>query len=365
MPVEPREEASRPELGPDKFTQGVEMVSELPLRPLGRSDIEVPALGFGGAPLGDLYLRIPEAQAQKTLQAAWACGVRYFDTAPWYGHGLSEHRIGHLLRQQDSNAFFCSTKVGRVYSRFRGDAAAFDSSPWVAGLPFTLRFDYTYDGVMRSYEDSLQRLGLNRVHALVIHDLDSIYHQTEENIAEKFKQLESGWKALDELKRSGEILAIGAGISEDKMMLPFLERVPLDFFLVAMPYTLMDQDVLDREFPECEKHGLGIIIGAPYASGILATGPVENAKYDYSPATPEALEKVRRMQDVCARHRISLKAAALQFPLGHPLVASIIPGAFTAEQVRENRELMDSPIPADFWTECKQEKLLRADAPVP
>ncbi len=340
-------------------------MSELPLRPLGRSGVQLPVLGFGGASLGELFVRMPEAQAQETLHAAWECGLRYFDTAPWYGHGLSEHRIGHLLRQQDPHAFFCSTKVGRVYARFRGEAADCDTSPWAGGLPFTLRFDYSYEGVMRSYEDSLQRLGLNRVHALVIHDLDFIYHQTEKNIAAKFKELEFGWKALDELKRTGEILAIGAGISEEAMIMRFLERVPLDFFLVAMPYTLMDQDVLDREFPECEKQGVGIIIGAPYASGILATGPVAEAKYCYAPATPETLEKVRRMQDVCAGHQVPLKAAALQFPLGHPLVASIIPGSFTPEQVRENRELMDIQIPGDFWTECKHEKLLRKDAPVP
>lgn len=337
----------------------------IPLRPLGNSGLQLPALGLGGAPLGELFLKVPESQAQETLQAAWEAGIRYFDTAPWYGHGLSEHRIGHLLRQQNPEEFLCSTKVGRVYSRFRGRAEDCQSAPWTGGLPFTLRFDYTYDGIMRSYEDSLMRLGLNRVQTLVIHDLDFGYHRTEVHVTRKFQELESGWKALDELKRSGEIQAIGAGINEEPLMMRFLEYVPLDFFLVAMPYTLMDQAVLDREFPACEKQGVGVVVGAPYASGILAVGAVPEAKYQYAPATPEALDKVSRIQKVCEQHQVPLKAAALQFPLGHPLVASIIPGAFLPGQVRENRELLDTKIPKDFWVQLKHEQLLHPEAPLP
>lgn len=340
-------------------------MTPLPTRPLGTSGLELPALGLGGAPLGELFQRLPEAQAQATLQAAWESGIRYFDTAPWYGHGLSEHRTGHLLRQQTPGSFLCSTKVGRVYTRFRGHPDQAPRQPWAGGLPFTLRFDYSYDGIMRSYEDSLLRLGLNQVQALVIHDLDFGYHRTEAHVARKFKELESGWKALDELKRSGEIAAIGAGINEEALMMRFLDQVPLDFFLVAMPYTLMDQEVLDQEFPACEQQGVGIVVGAPYASGILATGPTPEAKYRYAPASPDALEKVRRLSAICARHQVPLKAAALQFPLGHPLVASIIPGAFTPEQVQENRQLLDVSIPTDLWQELQHEGLLRPDAPVP
>ncbi len=337
----------------------------LPTRPLGTSGLELPALGLGGAPLGELFQRLPEAQAQATLQAAWESGIRYFDTAPWYGHGLSEHRIGHWLRQQEPGSFLCSTKVGRVYSRFRGHPDHAPRQPWAGGLPFTLRFDYTYDGIMRSYEDSLLRLGVNQVQALVIHDLDFGYHRTEAHVARKLQELESGWKALDELKRSGEVQAIGVGINEEAMMLRFLDHIPFDFFLVAMPYTLMDQGVLDREFPACERHGVGVVVGAPYASGILATGPVPEAKYFYAPASAEARDKVQRIQSVCDRHQVPLKAAALQFPLGHPLVASIIPGAFTPEQVQENRQLLDVALPADFWEELRHEGLLRPDAPTP
>ncbi len=338
---------------------------EIPQRPLGKSGVRLPKLGFGGAPLGELFQRIPEAQAQATLQTAWDCGLYYFDTAPWYGHGLSEHRIGHLLRQQVPGSFFCSTKVGRVYSHFQGEAVNHDPAPWSGGLPFTMRFDYSYDGVMRSFEDSLQRLGLNRMQMLVIHDLDYGYHQDEAGVAARFKELESGWKALEALKGSGEILAIGAGINEQAMMPQFLKRFPLDFFLVAMPYTLLDQEVLDSEFPECELRGVGIVVGAPYASGILATGATPDAKYRYAPPSPEVRTRVQRIEQIGQRHSVPLKAAALQFPLGHSQVVSIIPGSLTPEQVRENFEMLSYPIPKDYWLELREENLLRNDAPIP
>lgn len=334
-------------------------------RSLGQTGIKLPELGFGGAPLGELFQRIEDNDAQELLQAAWSCGIRYFDTAPWYGHGLSEHRIGHLLRQQDPNAFICSTKVGRVYSRFAGRAPESVTAPWTGGLPFVPRFDYTYDGVMRSYEDSLMRLGLNRIHALVVHDLDFGYHQSEMNVSARLRELESGWKALDELKRTAEIAAIGVGINEEGMMGRFLDRWAVDFFLVALPYTLIDQDVLHGEFPACANRGVRIVVGAPYASGILATGPVKGAKYRYAPATPEVLDKVSRIQAVCERHGVPLKAAALQFPLAHPIVACVIPGALTLEHVRENRELFDFPIPSDFWAELQFGQLIHKDAPLP
>lgn len=337
----------------------------IPSRPLGHTGIKLPALGLGGAPLGDLFQRIEEDDAQEMLQEAWSCGIRYFDTAPWYGHGLSEHRIGHLLRQQDPAAFICSTKVGRLYSRFAGAAFESVTAPWTGGLPFVPRFDYTYDGIMRSYEDSLMRLGLNRVQALVVHDLDFGYHQTELNVSARLRELESGWKALDELKRSAEIAAIGVGINEEAMMGRFLARWPVDFFLVAMPYTLIDQDVLHSAFPACADRGVGIVVGAPYASGILATGPVKGAKYRYASASPEVLDKVSRIQAVCERHGVPLKAAALQFPLAHPIVASVIPGALTHEHVRENRELFDFPIPSDLWAELQFARLIHNDAPLP
>ena len=177
-------------------------MNNLPRRKVGQTALVLPILGFGGAPLGELFERVSETQSCQTLESAWSAGIRYYDTAPWYGHGLSEHRIGWLLRQQDPDSYICSTKVGRVYSRFRGRAKDFNGSPWAGGLPFTLKFDYIYDGILRSYEDSLMRLGLNKIDVLVIHDIDLIYHRTEKHLHQRFQELESGWKALDELKRS-------------------------------------------------------------------------------------------------------------------------------------------------------------------
>ena len=189
-------------------------LNKLHLRQLGQTNLNLPILSFGGAPLGELFDRVSETQSRETLASAWSVGIRYYDTAPWYGHGLSEHRIGGLLRQQDQDEFICSTKVGRIYSRFQGRAKDFNGAPWTGGLPFTLKFDYTYDEILRSYEDSLLRFGLNRIDVLVIHDLDRIYHRTEKHIQQRFLELESGCKAFDELKRTEEIRAFGAGIND-------------------------------------------------------------------------------------------------------------------------------------------------------
>jgi D-threo-aldose 1-dehydrogenase len=321
---------------------------------------------MGSAPMGDLWERLPEDTVAAAFQAAYDGGVRYFDTAPWYGNTLAEHRLGHFLRQQPFGAFALSTKVGRVYRR---PADPGDAPPgiWAGGLPFVLRFDYGYDAIMRAYEDSLQRLGLPRVDLLVIHDIDIQYHEDEAGIGRCFQQLEDGggMRALQELKAAGEIRGFGAGINEGPMIGRFLDRFDLDFFLVAMPYTLLDQTPLDDALPRCRAQKIGLVIGSPSASGILATGPVAGARYDYAPAAPEVLEKVRRIQTVCARHDVPLQAAALQFPLGHPSVAAIIPGAVSAEEVRQNLAYFRTDIPSDCWAELKTEGLLREDAPVP
>jgi D-threo-aldose 1-dehydrogenase len=335
-------------------------------RELGRTGLGLTRAGMGTAPLGDLWERIPESRAEETLAAAWTGGVRYFDTAPWYGNTLAEHRLGHFLRQQPRQSFAVSTKVGRVYRRSRGPDDP-PLGPWAGGLPFVLRFDYGYDGIMRSYEDSLQRLGLARVDLLVIHDIDVGYHGDDAGIERCFRQLEDGGglRALQELKSAGEIGGFGAGINEGPMIGRFLERVELDFFLVAMPYTLLDQIPLDDAFPRCVERGIGIVIGSPYASGILATGPIEGAKYNYVPAAPEIMDKTRRIDEVCRRHGVPLAAAALQFPLGHPAVAAVIPGAVHPREVERNLVHLRARIPADLWAELKAEGLLHPDAPVP
>lgn len=335
-------------------------------RTLGRTGLELTCFGMGSAPMGNLWEALPEDRAEAAFAAAFAGGVRFFDTAPWYGNTLAEHRLGHFLRQQPPGAFSVSTKVGRVYRRPMPPDET-PVGPWAAGLPFILRFDYTYDGVMRSYEDSLQRLGLPRVDLLVIHDIDIQYHGDDEGIERCFRQLDEGGgiRALEELRSSDEIKGFGAGINEGPMITRFLDRFDLDFFLVAMPYTLVDQAPLDEAFPRCEASGIGVIIGSPYASGILATGAVEGAKYNYAPASAEVLQKVRGIEAVCKRHRVPLQAAALQFPFGHPSVATIIPGAVSAAEVVQNLDYFKTEIPTDCWAELKAEGLLRADAPVP
>ncbi len=332
-------------------------------RRLGRTTLEVTALGFGGAPLGELFEPVAEPVVEATLDAAWTGGVRYFDTAPWYGHGLSELREGAYLRRRPRADFALSTKVGRVYRR-PDDAARRPTGPWVGGLNFELRFDYSRDGVMRSYEDSLMRLGLPRIDMLVVHDLDEGYHGPE-GVKAHLDQLDrgGGLAALQELKRAGEIKAIAAGINRAPMMARFLERLELDAFLVAMPYTLLDQSVLDGIFPELERRGMGVVIGAPYASGILAMGAVPGARYAYAPASEAVMAKVQGIEAVCARHGVPLRAAALQFPLFHPVVAAVIPGAQTPEQAKDNVAMIKTKIPAALWAELKALGLLRAEAP--
>jgi D-threo-aldose 1-dehydrogenase len=333
-------------------------------RELGRTGIELTQLGFGGAGLGDLFDVVEDTDAGATLQAAWDAGIRYYDTSPWYGRGQSEHRFGRALYRRPRAEFVLSTKVGRLFSACR-DAENFEHRFWRGGLKFEHRFDYSYDGVMRSFEDSLQRLGLPRIDLLLIHDLDISHHATEAKVTAYLTELHNGGcRALTELKRAGMIGGIGAGINELGMMPRFLDSMDVDFFLVAMPYTLLDTDVLDTEFPRCVARGVGFVIGAPFASGILATGAVRGARYRYVEAAPEILAKVTRIEAVCARHGVTLAAAALQFPLGHKSVAAVIPGALLAEHVARNVAAFRQAIPADFWGELKHEGLLRGDAPV-
>ena len=337
----------------------------LSTRTLGRTGVALTRLGFGTAPLGDLFTTVSDGDAQAAIDAAWDGGVRYFDTAPWYGRGQSEHRLGRGLYRRPRQDFVLSTKVGRVLRAAR-DEAAFDRGMWAGGLPFPHRFDYSYDGIMRAFEDSQQRLGLARIDLLLIHDLDLQYHATPARVTAQLTELATGgWRALSELKEAGLVRGIGAGINERGMIARFLDLVDLDFFLVAMPYTLLDQAVLDDEFPACAARGVGLVIGAVFASGILATGAVPGAKYAYAEATPEMLARVARIEAACARHGVSMAAAALQFPFGHPAVASVIPGALGAEQVGRNLAAFREAIPGQLWDELKRAGLLREDAPVP
>jgi D-threo-aldose 1-dehydrogenase len=328
----------------------------------------VTQLGFGGGTLGDPDEVTSNAQAEATLASAFEAGIGYFDTAPWYGNTQSEHRIGHFLRAQPRGDFSLATKVGRIYSRPE-DPAAFSSSVWAlrwrGGLSFDLRFDYTAQGIARSYADSLQRLGINTVDALTIHDLDFKHQKNDEGVQRGFEQLDrgGGFEMLVALKARGEIKAIGAGINHIGMIPRFLEHFDMDYFLIAMPYTLLDQSALDDELSLCRQHGVSVIVGAVFASGILATGARTGAQYGYQPADASTVDKVKRMEAVCRRHQCPLAAAALQFPLAHPQVVSVIPGANAPGQVEQNLAHMAHAIPHDLWAELKHEGLLRRDAP--
>lgn len=333
-------------------------------REVGKTSLSLPIFGFGSAHLGEMYARIDEAVSTATLQAAWDEGVRYYDTAPWYGRGLSEHRLGGFLRTLNRDEFQITTKVGRTLHR-PDDPNSFDRTPWLGGLNFEVNFDYSYDGIMRSYEQALQRLALDTVDALVIHDLDHLHH--EEPVFSKHIEDVSttGLKALQELKSSGDIKAYGMGINRHESMAQVAQRVDLDFALVAMPYTLLDQSSLHDGMAHFVDTDTSVIIGAPFASGILATGSGEGSKYAYDVAPQDVQQRVLGMEKVCAAHDVSLQAAALQFPLAHPAVVSIIPGASKPAEITQNVASVQARIPGSFWSDLKTEGLIRADAPAP
>ena len=334
----------------------------LPTRELV-SGLPVSVLGLGGAGLGELFETINEDVAQDIIAAAWTGGMRFYDTAPWYGHGMSEHRMGHFLRQQNRDGFALSTKVGRLYRA--ASSAGYRTAPWVGGLPFQLHFDYSYDGIMRSWQDSLMRMGLNCVDMLVIHDLDEGYHGADGLVVHRRDLESSGYKALEELRASGQVKAIGAGVNDDATTPYFLENFDLDFLLVAMPYTLLDQGPLEKSFRVCAEKNVSVVIGSPYASGILATGSTGKALYNYAPASDEILQKVKKIETVCARHQTTLAAAALQFCLAHPVIAAAIPGATHSRFVLANIENLSAAIPVDLWAELKSLQLIAQESPVP
>ncbi len=335
-------------------------------RPVGATGLDLPVFGFGAAHIGELYARVPEDESRATLQAAWDAGVRYYDTAPWYGRGLSEHRLGGFLRTLPREDFQITTKVGRTLHR-PPDPAAFDRAPWVGGLNFAVRFDYSRDGILRSYEQALQRLALDTVDALVIHDLDLLTHGDPALVATYERQLidGGGLAALQELKAAGDIRAFGMGLNTAEAMLTTAQKVELDFALVAMPYTLLDQSTLHTGMADFQRRGVSVIIGAPFASGILVTGSQAGAKYAYGAASPEMQARVRGIEAVCAAHAVPLPAAALQFVLAHPAVVSVIPGAAHASEIAQNVAHLGHPIPPGFWADLKAGGLIDPASPVP
>lgn len=335
-----------------------------PLNQRTRSTLNLTQLGFGGAPLGNLYRKIEDSDAQATLDAAWDAGIRYFDTAPQYGLGRSEMRFSEALTRFDLDALTLSTKVGRVLE----DCAPEDVTPeaFVDVPQKRIVFDYTYDGILRSYDESIARLGCDKIDMLFLHDIDAGTHGdagVEDKLRELFNQ--GGYRALNELREAGKISAIGAGVNTWQICERLLGEADFDGFLLAGRYTLLEQDPLDTFLPLCLERDVGILLGGPYNSGILATGAVEGARYDYAPAPGDILHRVRKLDEVCIAHDTPLIAAALQFPVGHAAVKSIIPGASNPDEVRQNVEIFETPIPAALWSDLKTQGLIRPDAPTP
>ncbi|WP_295813262.1 aldo/keto reductase [uncultured Nitratireductor sp.] len=322
-------------------------------------------MGFGGAPLGNLYRSVDEADAQATLQAAFDGGMRYFDTAPQYGLGLSEQRVGRAIERFGRDTVTLSTKAGRLLE----DCGPDDVTPtaFVDTPQKKIVYDYTYDGVMRSHEASLARLGVERVDILLVHDVDVFTHGSRAASDAKVRELfdGGGYRALCELKKTGQVRAIGAGVNEWQVCERLLGLGDFDAFLLAGRYTLLEQEALDSFLPLCIKRDVGIILGGPYNSGILATGAIEGARYNYEPAPADILDRVRRIEAVCAAHGVKLIEAALHFVMGHPAVRTVIPGAMTPEEVEANIALFSRNMPAGLWSDLKGENLIRPDAPTP
>lgn len=327
--------------------------------------VPVTRMGFGGAPLGNLYRKVSEEDAQGALQAAWDAGIRYFDTAPQYGLGRSEARFGEAIRRFGAGNLTLSTKVGRLLV----DCAPDEVTPeaFVDVPQKRIVFDYSYDGVMRSHEDSLRRLGVVAVDMLLVHDVDAFSHGSREASDARVRELfdRGGYRALTELRAAGVIGAIGAGVNEWEVCERLLSLGDFDCFLLAGRYTLLEQEALETFLPLCVERDVAIILGGPYNSGILATGPIEGARYNYAPASPEILERVGRIEAVCADHGVRLIEAALQFVMGHPAVRTVIPGAVSAAEVEANVALFSRPLPDALWSDLKSAGLLRPDAPTP
>ncbi len=331
------------------------------LRPLGRQGAAVSQLGVGTAPFGSAAATDSDAAVHAAFDGLYAAGLRYFDTAPFYGLGLAEHRLGMCMRGIDRRELVVSSKVGRLMRPIADGAA-----PGASGgsYPFEVAFDYSYDGTLRSLEHSLQRLGTNRIDVVLIHDVNRRWQG--DLVEQRYREAMSGaYRALTELRDAGLVKAIGVGVNDWEILLRFAADGDFDCFMLAGRYTLLDHTALDRFMPECQRRGIAVLMAAPFNSGILATGARPGATFFYVEAEPEVMARTQRIEAVCARHRVAIAAAALQFPLAHPAVASVVTGMRNPVEVQQNVAHMHAAIPADFWRELKAEGLIAASAPVP
>jgi len=342
-------------------------VTALETAPLGRTGLVVGRVGFGAAPLGDFFARLDEATAIATVSAALEAGITLFDVAPHYGNGLAEHRVGTALRAVPRDRFVLSTKIGRVMepAAAAGAPAAPPPRGFVGGLPHRPRFDYSYDGVMRSFEQSLLRLATDRIDILLIHDVDDWTHGPEGAEARYREVMDGGLRALDELRRAGVVRAVGLGLDDHVWCERFLRDGDFDVFLLAGRYSLLEQPGGETLLPLAAARGVGVILGGVFNSGILATGPVPGARYNYEPAPPDVLARVGRIAAVCADHGVALPHAALRFALAHPAVAAVVLGAVTPAEIARNLAAAAAPIPAALWADLRTAGLIAEDAPTP
>lgn len=318
---------------------------------IGSTGLRITRLGIGGAPIGSLFRTVSDEDAVATVRRGLELGLNYVDTAPLYGHGVSETRLGRALLDIPRDSFILSTKVGRVLN----PVDVTPSSPHFQSLPkMEPVFDYTRDGILRSLEESLKRLNLDRVDIAYIHDADDHWEQA----------IGEAYPTLADLRSQGVVQAIGVGMNQWEMEARFAREGDFDCFLLAGRYTLLDQSGLAELMPVCRDRNVSLVLGGPYNSGILASDLGPRATYNYETAPPEIIENARKIKAVCDRHAVPLKAAALQFGLLHPTVAATIPGPRSVAEVEENFRMAGHPIPADLWAELKHEGLIDPLAPV-
>jgi len=333
-------------------------------RSIGSTQLQVTQMGFGAAPFGGFRGLIPESEVSSTLQLARDGGLNYFDTSPYYGYGRSELRIGQFLRDLPRDSYVLSTKVGRWMEPLNTKAPPADLRP--GGLPFQPRYDYSAAGTQKSLEQSMMRLGIPEIDILYIHDVDVFTHGSAEVADQRYREVMEGcYPELERMRSAGVIKAIGIGINETERALRFARDTDIDCILLAGRYTLLEQEPLDELLPTCVDKNISVVLGGPYNSGVLATGLGDNAKYDYGSVPDAIATRVVALQEACSRHQVNLIAAALQFPLAHQSVISVIPGAMNTAEQKANLAAMNETIPAAFWQDLKDNNLLRPDAPVP
>ena len=325
------------------------------IREIGITGVKVSVLGLGGAPLGGNFVDLDDNQAAGVVSEAISAGLTYFDTAPWYGFGRSERTVGNAVRELN---FTISTKVGRILKP--GAVPDPENYGMINPLPFNPIYDYSYDGIMRAYEDSLQRLGIDRIDIILVHDIGTFQHGEENE--KHFNELKlGGYRAVNELRVNGDVRAIGLGVNENKICLDALEIGDWDVFLLAGRYTLLEQTALDKLFPACKTRNTSIICAGPFNSGVL----VGREMWNYATAPKSIVKKVDALQKIADSHEVSLPAAALQFPLANPIVSSVIPGPRSSSEVTEICHWFSEKIPVEFWTKLKSQGLLDERAPIP